>query len=167
MFNSKKIAKRFALCAHSPSRSSKKSFWGCVCSKLNNFLRTADAQRARSGIFLWIDFFCQDGYFIFIARSSKKLFWGRLCSKRNTFSRAAGAWRTRSGIFLHRLISFVKTVTLFLWSIALKSRFEATYVVSVTLFRARRACRAREAGFFLMNNFFLPRRLSYFNGSNL
>ena len=41
--------------------SSKKSFWGSLCSERNTFSRAAGA-RARSGIFFsWIDFFCRDG----------------------------------------------------------------------------------------------------------
>ena len=35
--------------------------------------------------------------------------------------------------------------------VPLKSRFEAAYVVSVTLFRVLRAPSAREAGFFFMD----------------
>ena len=40
------------------------------------------------------------------------------------------------------------TVNLFYWYVALKSRFETAYVVSITRFRALRARGAREAGFF-------------------
>ena len=56
--------------------------------------------------------------------------------------------RARSGIFFHGSISFVKTVTLFYWYVAQKSRFETAYVVSITRFRALRARGARKAGFF-------------------
>ena len=112
--------------------------------------------RAKRDFLSWIDFF-------FIVHSSKKSFWGRLCSKRNTFSRVAGAWRVRSRIFLHELIYFVKTVNLFLWSVALKSRFNAAYVVSVTLFRALRAPGACKAGFFFIDWSYLSRQLLYSN----
>ena len=85
-------------------------------------------------------------------------------SEHNTFLCAAGARRARSGIFFHGLISFVKTVTLFYWYVAQKSRFETAYVVSITLFHALRARGAREAGFFFTDQFHLSRRLSYFIG---
>ena len=64
----------------------------------------------------------------------------------------------RAGFFFHGSISFAKTLTLFYWSVALKSRFEAAYVVTVTCFCALRAPGAREAGFFFMDRFLLPRR---------
>ena len=74
-------------------------------------------------------------------------------SEHNTFLCAAGAWHARSGIFFHGSISFVRTVTLFYWSVALKSHFEAAYVVSITRFCALRARGMREAGFFSWINF--------------
>ena len=52
-------------------------------------------------------------------------------------------------------------ITLYYWSVALKCRFEAAYVVSITRFSALRARRAREAGFFFMDQYFLPRQLLY------
>ena len=72
--------------------------------------------------------------------------------------------RARSGIFFHGSISFVKTVTLFYWSVALKGRFETAYVVSITRFYVLRARGAHEAGFFFMDQFHLSRQLPYFIG---
>ena len=93
-----------------------------------------------------------------MVRSSKKSFCCGLCSERNTFLRAAGVRRARSGIFLHELNFFTETFKLFYWSKALKIRFDAAYVVSITRFCALRAPGAREAGFFFMDQFFLPRQ---------
>ena len=81
------------------------------------------------------------------------------------FSRTASARRARSGIVFHRLISFVETDTLFYWSLALKIRFEAAYVVTVARFCALRAPGAREVGYFFMDGFLLPRGSLYFIGS--
>ena len=61
-------------------------------------------------------------------------------------------------------LSRLKTVTLFYWYVAQKSRFETAYVVSITRFRALRARGARDAGFFFTDQFHLSRRLPYFIG---
>ena len=60
--------------------------------------------------------------------------------------------------FFHESNFLTETVNLFEWSEALNSRFEVAYVVSVTRFRALRAPGAREAGYFFMDQFLLPRR---------
>ena len=69
--------------------------------------------------------------------------------------------------FFHELNFFTKTFKLFYWSEALKSHFEVAYLVYKTRLSALRARGAREAGFFFMNQFFLSRRLTYFNGPSV
>ena len=89
-----------------------------------------------------------------MVQSSKKSFWCGLCSEQNTFLCTAGMRRVQSRIFLHELNFFTETFKLFYWSKALKIRFDAAYVVSITRFCALRAPGAREAGFFFHGSIF-------------
>ena len=64
--------------------------------------------------------------------------------------------------FFHESNFFAMTNNLYYWSKSVNSRFEVAYVVNMTHFPAPRACGAREARIFFMNQFIFAVTVNFF-----